>query len=60
MILSTFSGEDRTANVCYQSGEFVVMYYAKGKYLQEDVALTEEDAEMKAEDYVLQKEYDDL
>lgn len=52
MILSEFTEGNRAANVCKQGGEWVVMMYQDGKYIKEDVALSENAAEAKAEDWV--------
>jgi hypothetical protein len=53
MILSTYEEENRTANVCKQAGEYVIMLYEDGNYLRSEVALSEGSAEVVAEDWVL-------
>jgi hypothetical protein len=52
MILSTFENENRTANVCKQSGEYVTMLYQDSNYIRTELALTEDDAEGIAENWV--------
>ena len=53
MILSTYEEENRTANVCKQAGEYVIMFYEDGNYLHSEVALSKGSAEAVAEDWVL-------
>lgn len=52
MILHHFENENKTATVSFSQGEFIVMKYVDNNYIDEDVALNENDAEMKAEDWV--------
>jgi hypothetical protein len=53
MILSTFENKNKTANVCKIAGEYEVMFYKDNSYLNSQVALTEQQAENIAEDWVL-------
>ena len=53
MILSTYEEENRTANVCKEADEYVIMLYEDGNYLRSEVALSESSAEVVAEDWVL-------
>ena len=53
MIVSTYEDGTRTANVCRQNGDWVVMTYENNEYLQSILARNEEDAEIIAEDWVL-------
>lgn len=52
MIVSTFEGEGRSANVCKHDREWVVMCYIDEQFIEELVALNEQQAEDKAEDWV--------
>ena len=53
MILHHFENNNRSATVSQSQGEFVVMKYIDNNYIDEEVALNEEQAEIKAEDWVL-------
>ena len=53
MILHHFENNNRSATVSHSQGEFVVMKYIDNNYIDEEVALNEEQAEIKAEDWVL-------
>ena len=53
MILSTYNEGNRTANVCKQEEEYVIMFYEDRNYLRSEVALSESSAEVVAEDWVL-------
>jgi len=53
MIIHTFQEGNRTANICKQLSEWIVMYYEDDAYISSDTALNEEHAEELAEDYVL-------
>ena len=53
MILHHFENENKSATVSHSQGQFIVMKYIDNQYIDEEVALTEYDAEMKAEDWVL-------
>jgi hypothetical protein len=52
MILSTFEHENRTANVCKQSGEYVTMFYQDNNYIRTELARNEDDAELIADKWV--------
>ena len=52
MIVSSFESENRHANVCLQDKEWVVMCYENNEFVQEHVALNEQSAEDKAENWV--------
>ena len=52
MIISTFQEGNKTANVCKQLSEWIVMYYENDEYISSDTALNEEHAEELAEDWV--------
>ena len=53
MIYSTYEEGNKIANVCFQQGEWVVMIYENGSYLETLFALSESDAEERAENYVM-------
>lgn len=53
MILSTFENDNKAANVCKIAGEYEVMFYKNNSYIDSQVALTEQQAENIAEDWVL-------
>jgi hypothetical protein len=53
MILSTFENENRTANVCKQGGEYVIMLYEGGNYLRTELAINENNADLIADKWVL-------
>jgi hypothetical protein len=53
MIVSTYEEGIRTANVCKQSKDWVVMTYENAEHLKTILARNEEDAEIIAEDWVL-------
>jgi len=53
MILSTYEEGNRTANVCKQGNEYVTMLYENNNYLRTESARNEENAEIIAEDWVL-------
>lgn len=53
MILSTYEEGNRTANVCKQDSNYVIMFYEDGNYLRSEVALSESSAEVVAEDWIL-------
>ena len=53
MILHHFENENKSATVSHSQGEFIVMKYINNEYIDEEVALNEESAEVKAEDWVL-------
>jgi hypothetical protein len=53
MILSTFKNDNKSANVCKIAGEYEVMFYKDNSYLSSQLALTEQQAENIAEDWVL-------
>ena len=52
MILSTFEGEDRSANVCKHSSEWIVMCYERGDYLKDYIAANQQEAENIAENWI--------
>lgn len=52
MILHHFENENKSATVSFSQGEYIVMKYIDNQYIDEEVALNEESAEMKAEDWV--------
>ena len=52
MILSEFMEGNRSANVCKQQGEWVTMLYENGNYIKDEFALTELEAEARAEKWV--------
>jgi hypothetical protein len=53
MILSTFENNNKSANVCNIAGEYEVMFYKDNSYLNNQVALTEQQAKNIAKDWVL-------
>ncbi len=53
MILSTYEEDNKLANVCLQQGEWVVMIYENDQYIETLVAISESEAEVIAEDYVM-------
>ena len=53
MILHHFENDNRSATVSHSQGEYVVMKYIDNHYIDEEVSLDEQSAEMKAEDWVL-------
>ena len=53
MILSTYEHENKSANVCKQGSEYVIMFYEDKNYLRSEIALSESSAEIIAEDWVL-------
>jgi hypothetical protein len=53
MIISTYEDGVRTANVCRQNRDWVVMTYENNEYLKTILARNEEEAEIVAEDWVL-------
>lgn len=52
MIISKFEGEDRSANVCRHSKEWVVMCYKNDNFIKELIALNEQIAEDIAENWI--------
>jgi hypothetical protein len=52
MILSEFMEGNRSANVCKQQGQWVTMMYEHGKYIKDEIALNENEAEAIAENWV--------
>ena len=52
MILHHFENNNRSATVSHSQGQFIVMKYIDNNYIDEEVALNEESAEIKAEDWV--------
>lgn len=52
MILHHFENENKSATVSHSQGEFVVMKYIDNNYIDEEVAIDEQSAELKAEDWV--------
>jgi len=56
MILSNYAHENRTANVCKQSGEYVIMCYEDGHYIRSEIALSETSADDIAEDWVFKSD----
>ena len=52
MILHHFEHENKSATVSHSQGEFVVMKYIDNNYIDEEVAIDEQSAEIKAEDWV--------
>lgn len=52
MILHHFENENKSATVSHSQGQFIVMKYVDNNYIDEEVALNEESAEIKAEDWV--------
>lgn len=53
MILHRFENENKSAIVSHSHGQYIVMKYIDNSYIDEEVALNEESAEMKAEEWVL-------
>jgi hypothetical protein len=53
MILHHFENENKSSTVSHSQGEFIVMKYIDNNYIDEEVALNEEQAEIKAEDWVI-------
>jgi len=53
MILSTFQSSNKSANVCKIAGEYEVMFYLNNNYIDSQIALTEQQAENIAEDWVI-------
>jgi hypothetical protein len=53
MILSTYQEGNKTANVCKQQHEWVVMVYENDNYIETILATSEANAEELAEDYVM-------
>ena len=53
MILLTFENNNKSANVCKIAGEYEVMFYKDNSYLNNQVALTEQQAKNIAKDWVL-------
>lgn len=52
MIISTFEGEGRSANVCRQGSQWIVMCYENNQYLKDAVALNEQAAEDIADNWI--------
>lgn len=52
MIISTFYGETRTANVCQSLGGWGVMCYENEEYIKSLTALNQNAAEVIAEDWI--------
>lgn len=53
MILHTFNEGRKSATVSFSQGEYLVMKYIDNNFIEDEVSLTENDAEIKAEDWVL-------
>jgi hypothetical protein len=53
MILSTYEEGNKSANVCVQQGQWVVMIYKNNQYLETLLATSETNAEIIAENYVM-------
>ena len=53
MILHRFENENKSATVSHSQGQFIVMKYIDNNYIDEEVALDEQSAESRAEDWVL-------
>jgi len=53
MIVSTYEEGTRTANVCKHTHDWVVMVYDNNEYLKTILARNEDEAEIIAEDWVL-------
>jgi hypothetical protein len=52
MILSTYNEGNRSANICKQDGNYVIMFYEDGHYIRSEVSLNENAADDVAEDWV--------
>ena len=52
MILSTYEHENKTANVCKQGSEYVIMFYTDGNYIKSELALNETEADDIADRWV--------
>jgi hypothetical protein len=52
MIISTYENEKRTANVCKQGSEWVVMCYESNQYLKDILAVNENQAELIADQWL--------
>jgi len=52
MIISTFEEGNKTANVCKQQGEWVVMYYEDNLYTHSEIAYNQSNAEELAENWL--------
>lgn len=55
MILHRFENENKSATVSHSQGQYIVMKYIDNSYIDEEVALNEERAEIKAEDWVMNR-----
>lgn len=53
MIVGTYEEGVRTANVCKQSSDWVVMVYENNEYQRSILARNKDEAEIIAEDWVL-------
>lgn len=53
MILNTYENENKTANVCKQGADYVIMLYTDGNYIRTETALNENDADLIADKWVL-------
>lgn len=53
MIFSTYEEGNKSANVCVQQGQWVVMIYENDQYLETLLATSESNAEVIAENYVM-------
>ncbi len=53
MIHSTYEEGNKSANVCHQESQWVVMMYENNQYIETFLANSESNAEIIAENYVM-------